>query len=154
MISSFSSSSARIWCSSASLRRLTFKTGSVLSQARRRHRSACSLNTIAPSLRSHWRRSYFFGATQASVTALSMMCRWTLLHCEQENVRKSWPVLLGSIAVNLIGEPQAVHCGPWFCVSSIVTLLNSRSVRRPRFAGEPAGRIRLKGSDAMTLVST
>ena len=28
------------------------------------------------------------------------------------------PVLLGSIADNFIGEPQAVHCGPWFCVSS------------------------------------
>src|ERR1700726_2165231 len=61
-----------------------------------------------------------FGATQASVTALSITCRWTLLHSGQVNVRKSWPNVLGSIAVNLIGEPQAVHCGPWFCVSSIV----------------------------------
>jgi len=42
-ISSFSISSARIWYSSACLRRLTFKTGSVLSRARRRHLSACSL---------------------------------------------------------------------------------------------------------------
>jgi hypothetical protein len=25
----------------------------------------------------------------------------------------------GSIAINLIGEPQTVHCGPWFCVSSM-----------------------------------
>jgi hypothetical protein len=51
MISSFSSSSARIWYSSASLRRLTFKTGSALSRARRRHPSACSLkydSSIAP----------------------------------------------------------------------------------------------------------
>jgi hypothetical protein len=42
-ISSFSISSARMWYSSASLRRLTCKTGSVLSRARRRHLSACSL---------------------------------------------------------------------------------------------------------------
>ena len=61
-----------------------------------------------------------FGATQASVTALSITCRWTLLHSGQVNVRKSWPNALGSIAVNLIGEPQAVHCGPWFCVSSML----------------------------------
>ena len=32
-----------------------------------------------------------FGATQASVTALSITCRWTLLHSGQVNVRKSWP---------------------------------------------------------------
>src|ERR1700675_3265598 len=48
-----------------------------------------------------------------------MTCRCTLLHCGQANVRKSWPNVLGSIAANLIGEPQAVHCGPWFCVASI-----------------------------------
>jgi hypothetical protein len=35
------------------------------------------------------------------------------------NVRRSWANPLGSIAVNFIGEPQAVHCGPWFCVSSM-----------------------------------
>jgi hypothetical protein len=52
--------------------------------------------------------------------ALSITRRWTLLHSGQVNVRKSWPNVLGSIAVNLIGEPQAVHCGPWFCVSSMV----------------------------------
>jgi hypothetical protein len=63
--------------------------------------------------------SYFFGASHASVTALSMMCRSTLLHRGQPNVRKSWPNELGSIAVNFIGEPQVVHCGPWFCTSSI-----------------------------------
>jgi len=50
------------------------------------------------------------------------MCRWTLLHSGQVNVRKSWPNVLGSIAVNLIGEPQAVHCGPWFWVSSMCCL--------------------------------
>jgi len=63
-----------------------------------------------------------FGAIQASVTALSIMCRWTLLHSGQVNVRKSWPNVLGSIAVNLIGERQAVHCGPWFWVSSMCCL--------------------------------
>src|ERR1700693_2903983 len=66
------------------------------------------------------KQPYFFGANQASVTVLSMTCRCTLLHCGQANVRKSWPNELGSIAVKLIGEPQAVHCGPWFCVSSMV----------------------------------
>lgn len=63
--------------------------------------------------------SYFFGACHASVTALSMMCRSTLEHRGQPNVRKSWPKELGSIAVNFIGEPQVVHCGPWFCTSSM-----------------------------------
>src|SRR5258705_2541000 len=75
-----------------------------------------------------------FGAIQASVTALSITCRWTLLQCGQANVRKSWPGAIGSIAVNLIGEPQAVHCGPWFCVSSICLL---PSVRRPEFPSKP-----------------
>ena len=74
-----------------------------------------------------------FGANQASVTALSITCRWTLLHSGQVNVRKSWPTAPGSIAVNLIGEPQAVHCGPWFCVSSMVC----SSVRSPEFTGKP-----------------
>ena len=27
--------------------------------------------------------------------------------------------MLGSTAVNFIGEPHAVHCGPWFCLSSM-----------------------------------
>jgi hypothetical protein len=80
-----------------------------------------------------------FGAIQASVTALSIMCRWTLLHSGQVNVRKSWPNALGSIAVNLIGEPQAVHCGPWFCVSSMV----APSVRSPEFPGKPSYESRL-----------
>jgi hypothetical protein len=34
-------------------------------------------------------------------------------------------MLLGSIAVSFIGEPQAVHCGPWFCISSIRCSLSS-----------------------------
>ena len=62
---------------------------------------------------------YGLGAAQASVTALSMTWRWTRLHRGQENVRKSWPGMLGSIAASLMGEPQAVHCGPWFCASSM-----------------------------------
>jgi hypothetical protein len=28
-------------------------------------------------------------------------------------------VSLGSMALNVMGEPQAVHCGPWFCLSSM-----------------------------------
>src|ERR1700730_419863 len=60
-----------------------------------------------------------FGAIQASVTELSITCRCTLLHSGQVNVRKSWPNAPGSIAASFMGEPQAVHCGPWFCLSSI-----------------------------------
>jgi hypothetical protein len=45
------------------------------------------------------------------------------------------PVSLGSIAVNFIGEPHAVHCGPWFCVSSN----GIASVRCSKFSGKPAG---------------
>jgi hypothetical protein len=60
-----------------------------------------------------------FGSNHASVTALSMICRWTLLQCGQVNVRKSRPLSLGSIAVSFIGDPHAVHCGPWFCASSM-----------------------------------
>src|SRR5258707_2392466 len=62
-----------------------------------------------------------------------MMYRRALLHLGQVKVRKSWPNVLGSIAANLIGEPQAVHCGPWFCVSSMAT----PSVRGPEFPGKP-----------------
>jgi hypothetical protein len=96
-----------------------------------------------------------FGAIQASVTELSITCRWTLLHFGQVNVRKSWPNAPGSIAVNLIGELQAVHYGPWFCVSSMCC---SPEVS-PQFgvlsspANQPAA-FDLKGSDAMTLSST
>lgn len=50
-----------------------------------------------------------------------MKCCSLLLHCGQANDRKSWPHMLGSIAVNLMGEPQAAHSGPWFCLSSIAT---------------------------------
>jgi hypothetical protein len=64
-------------------------------------------------------RYFFFGASQASVTALSIMCRSTLLHRGHPKVRKSRPNELGSIAVNFIGELQLVHCGPWFCTSSM-----------------------------------
>jgi hypothetical protein len=54
----------------------------------------------------------YLGSIHASVTALSMTCRWTLWHWGQANVRRSWPLSLGSIAVNLMREPHAVHCGP------------------------------------------
>jgi hypothetical protein len=69
------------------------------------------------------------------------MCRSTLLHSGQVNVRKSWPVLLGSMAESFIGEPHAVHCGPWFCLSS----MTSASVRRSEFSGKPSGRRRFEG---------
>jgi hypothetical protein len=58
------------------------------------------------------RWSYLFGASQASVTALSMMCRSTLWHLGQLKVRKSLPNALGSIAISFIGEPQAAQHGP------------------------------------------
>jgi hypothetical protein len=64
--------------------------------------------------------------------------------------RRSWPAPPGSIAVNFIGEPQAVRCGPWICVSSTAS---------PQFgalsspASQPAA-LDLKGSDAVTLIST
>jgi hypothetical protein len=48
-----------------------------------------------------------------------MKCCSLVLHCGQANDRKSWPHMLGSIEVNLMGEPQAEHNGPWFCLSSI-----------------------------------
>ena len=56
-------------------------------------------------------------------------------------IRKSWPNVLGSIAVNFIGEPQAVHCGPWFWVSS----MGVASVRCCQFTGKPAGCVRFEG---------
>jgi hypothetical protein len=43
--------------------------------------------------------------------------------------------MLGSITDNFIGEPQAVHCGPWFCLSSMALL----SVWRSKFADKPTG---------------
>jgi hypothetical protein len=46
---------------------------------------------------------YFIGSSHASVTALSMMCRSTLLHLGQLKVRKSWPNAPGSIAISFIG---------------------------------------------------
>jgi hypothetical protein len=42
--------------------------------------------------------------------------------------------MLGSIAVNFIGEPQAAHCGPWFWLSST----SLPSVWRSQFASKPA----------------
>jgi hypothetical protein len=82
------------------------------------------------------------GFAQATVTVLSIICPCTHLQCGQVKVRKSWPSALGSIAVNFIGEPQAVHCGPWFCVSSIVF---APSGRCPEFAAKPTGRARFEG---------
>jgi uncharacterized protein (DUF4415 family) len=83
----------------------------------------------------------YFGSNQASVTAVSMMCRSTLLHCGHVKVRRSLPVQLGSIADNFMGEPQAVHCGPWFCLSSMAL----PSVWRSEFPGKPTGRLRCDG---------
>jgi len=61
--------------------------------------------------------------------------------------------MLSSIATSLMGEPQAVHCGPWFCASSkgyfseiSVQPSNQRSTQPAAFD--------LKGSDAITLIST
>ena len=84
-----------------------------------------------------------------------MTWRWTRLHRGQENVRKSWPGMLGSIAASLMGEPQAVHCGPWFCASSMGQ--SSEISAQPGVPGSPASQpaaVDLKGSDAMTLIST
>jgi hypothetical protein len=53
--------------------------------------------------------------------------------------------MLGSITDSLMGEPQAVHCGPWFCLSSMCRSLSRFLVRRPEFAGEPAGHLRVEG---------
>jgi hypothetical protein len=65
------------------------------------------------------------------------------------NVRRSWLVSLGSIAVNRIGEPQAVHCGPWFCVSSMRSSSQFGVLSSP--TSQPAA-LDLKGSDAMTFI--
>ena len=47
-----------------------------------------------------------------------------MLQRGQVNVRKSWPTnASGSIAVNFIGEPQAVHSGPRVCASTNVSPL-------------------------------
>jgi hypothetical protein len=48
-----------------------------------------------------------------------MKCSSLLLHRGQANVRKCWLHMLGSITANLMGESQATHCGPWFCLSSM-----------------------------------
>jgi hypothetical protein len=44
------------------------------------------------------------------------------------------------MADSFIGEPQAVHCGPWFCLSSMVL----PSVRCFEFTGEPSNRPRFE----------
>jgi hypothetical protein len=93
------------------------------------------------------RRPYFLGASQASVTALSIMCRCSLLHCGQVNVRRSWPNALGSIAVNFMGEAQAVHCGPWFCVSSMSGLLPVRAEVSARLGVRNAGERHCQDAD-------
>jgi hypothetical protein len=59
-------------------------------------------------------------------------------------------MLLGSIAVNFMGEPQAVHCGPWFCVSSMA-LPQFGALSSP--ASQPVA-FDFNGSDATTLLST
>jgi hypothetical protein len=53
-----------------------------------------------------------------------------------------WPKAPGSIAVSFMGEPQAVHCGPWVCLSSMAC---APSVRRPEFSGKPTSRVRFEG---------
>jgi hypothetical protein len=58
--------------------------------------------------------------------------------CRQVKLRGSLPIQLGSIADNFMGEPQAVHCGPWFCLSSMA----SPSDRRSEFSSKPSGRLR------------
>jgi hypothetical protein len=63
--------------------------------------------------------------------------------------------MLGSIAASFMGEPQAVHSGPWFCASSM-GYFSEISVQ-PGVPGSPASQpaaLDLKGSDAMTLIST
>jgi hypothetical protein len=45
------------------------------------------------------------------------------------------------MAESFIGEPQAVHCGPWSCLSSMASSL----VRRSEFSGKPTGRRRFEG---------
>jgi len=63
--------------------------------------------------------------------------------------------MLGSIAASLVGEPQAVHCGPWFCASSMGYF--SEIGAQPGAPGSPASQpaaLDLKGADAMTLIST
>ena len=54
-----------------------------------------------------------------------------------------------------MGEPQAVHCGPWFCASSMGFF--SEISAQPGVPGSPESQsaaLGLKESDAMTLIST
>ena len=66
--------------------------------------------------------AYFLGANQASVTSLPMMCRCTLLHCGQANVRK----LLRTLVL---------------CVEHVLLL----SVGSPEFPGKPTCGSRFHG---------
>jgi hypothetical protein len=81
------------------------------------------------------------GANQAAVKALSMMYCWTLLHAGQPNVRRSFSISPGSIAVSFIGDPQTVHCGPWFCLSSMALV----SIRRSELSEQPTDCRRFEG---------
>ena len=63
--------------------------------------------------------------------------------------------MLVSIATNLMGEPQAVHCGPWFCVSSMGYFSEiSAQPGAPGSLVSLQAALDLNGSDAMTLIST
>jgi hypothetical protein len=47
--------------------------------------------------------------------------------------------MLGSIAANFIGEPQAMHWGPWFCLSSMAlpgAVITQSSRDASPFAGQ------------------
>jgi hypothetical protein len=55
------------------------------------------------------------------------------------------------MAASFIDEPQAVHGGPWFCVSSMACSRQFGVRSSP--ASQPAA-VDLKGSDAMTSIST
>jgi hypothetical protein len=56
----------------------------------------------------------------------------SLVPVSMKDCSTSWPDVLRSIAINRIGEPQAVHCKPWFCVSEH----NAPSVRRHQLHGK------------------
>ena len=89
-----------------------------------------------------------------------MKCCSLLLHCGQANDRKSWRHMLGSIAVNLMGEPHAAHSGPWFCLSSITIpsclarggLLGSMLNRRSQSGTHPLHRMGL-GDDLIDVIA-
>ena len=49
--------------------------------------------------------------------------------------------MLGSIAANLMAEPQAGHDGPWFCLSSMALV----SIRRSELSEQPTDCRRFEG---------